>query len=117
MANGGSFLSWSIDAYFSGFTEATYDAGTGVYASQSDPMTVTGTLNGIFADATTGQYYVFNATLNNNSWAVDNGYATATVAGGAITATPEPASFVLLATGLLGIGGFGYRKRRTRSIV
>jgi len=113
----GSFVSWNIDAYFAGFTQATYDASTGVYASQSDPTTVTGTLSGIFADATTGQYYAFNATLNSDSWAVANGYGTTTVAGGAITATPEPASVVLLATGLLGVGGFGYRKRRVRSIV
>jgi hypothetical protein len=114
-ANGGSFITWNVNAVFSGFTEATFNSATQVFESASEPVGVSGTVSGIFQDYTTGLYYQLSGELNSNSWAVDHGFGTNTVAGAAITATPEPASMALLATGLLGLGGFSLRRRRKQT--
>jgi len=113
-AGGGTFISWDINAVFSGFTEATFNTATQMFESASEPVGVTGTLSGVFRDATTGLYYDLNATLNSNSWAQAHGFGTNTIAGALapVTATPEPGSIALLATGLVGVGAFSLRRRR-----
>jgi hypothetical protein len=116
-ANGGSFVTWSVNATFSGFTAATFNSATGVYESVSEPTSATGSINAIFADATTGQFYDIDASINSTSWAAGNGFAGTTVAGAPVTATPEPASLALMATGLGGLGGFIKRRRRKSSAV
>lgn len=113
-ANGGTFLSWNVQATFAGFAQATFNTATGVYESVSEPLTVAGSLTALFFDMTSGRYYELDASINDNSWAVDNGFGTNTSAGAAqpVTATPEPASVALMATGLIGIGGVSLRRRR-----
>jgi len=119
MANGGTFLSWNVQATFTGFTQATLNAATGVYESSSEPLTVTGSLSALFLDMTTGRYYELNAAISDDSWAVANGFGTNTVAGAAqpVTATPEPASLALMATGLIGVGGISMRRRRKQHAI
>lgn len=116
-ANGGSFISWSVSAIFSGFAAATFNSATGVYESVSEPTSATGSFNAIFADAKTGQFYDIDANINNTSWAASNGFGGTTVAGAPVTATPEPASLALMATGLGGLGGFIKRRRRQSAAV
>lgn len=116
-ANGGQFLTWNINAMFSGFTEATFNDATGMFESASDFSDLTGTLSGVFFDATTGRYYDLDAQLNADSWAVANGFATGNIAGGfaPVTATPEPASIALMATGLFAVGGVSLRRRKRKA--
>jgi hypothetical protein len=52
-----------------------------------------------------------NGSGGNYSWQV--GVSFLTVDGGSVSATPEPASFVTLGSGLLGVAGSLYRRRRS----
>lgn len=107
-ANGGSYHWWDVNVMFAGFAPATYNATTGVYESVSEPVSVSGTIKGIFADATTGRFYRLDATVNNTSWAASSGLATTTDAGGVV---PEPSTILLVASGLAAVGVVVRRKR------
>jgi hypothetical protein len=114
-ANGGTFNAWSISAVFSGLPSATWNPLTGVYESASNSFTVSGSINGVFTDAITGNYYAIDAVINNTSWAVDHGYAGAAVFGAPSTVTPEPVSMVLLGSGLAGIAGARRRRKAAKN--
>jgi hypothetical protein len=107
-ANGGSYHWWDVNVMFSGFSPATYNATTGVYESVSEPVSVSGTIRGVFADATTGMFHRLDATVNTTSWAASNGHAGTTHAGAVV---PEPATILLVASGLVAVGAVTRRKR------
>jgi hypothetical protein len=115
--DGGIFLNWSVNAIFTGFTQATFNDATSVFESASEPMTVTGHVSGLFWDVVNQRYYNLDAELNADSWAVANGYATNTRVGAAVTATPEPATLALLATGFIAVAAFARRRRREGSFI
>lgn len=115
----GVFYSYALNFTASGLTSATWNPTTGVYESASDPTAVFGQLTGLFqntstTDPSSNGWYKFDLALNMDNWAFQNGYTTPGAFGSA-QVTPEPASVVLLGTGLIGLLGMGALRRRRSS--
>ncbi|HET7274750.1 MAG TPA: PEP-CTERM sorting domain-containing protein [Longimicrobiaceae bacterium] len=115
----GSFYSYFLDFTATGLAAATWNPTTGVYESISDPTGVTGSLTGIFQnqsikDPSSNGWYKYDLALTMDSWAYDNGYAAPSAFGSAHV-TPEPASMILLGSGLAGVVGARRRRRKQSS--
>jgi hypothetical protein len=120
-ASYGLFQSWQVAFSASGLAPAVWNATTGVWESVSNPTSVTGTMRGIFqnnstTDLASNGWYEYNMTIDMNSWANDNGYLAGNDSyfGSDVTVTPEPASFALFATGIIGIAVIR-RRRQAKS--
>lgn len=124
------FVSYSLNATFSGLNAATYVASDQAYASYGDTatMSVSGTFTAIFYDANSGLYDDISLTLNNISWAYDNQNAINEAAAGnanlysympgwfiSSAVVPEPSSLTLAAiAGVTIFGASASRRLRLR---
>ena len=114
------FHSYSIGLTANGLAPATFNAITGVWESTSEPSAVSGYMNGVVqnvsvSDPASNGWYTYTLSINATSFAGQNypGDLTGSVFGSAVTVTPEPASMMLFATGLVGVAFL--RRRKTRS--
>lgn len=125
-ATNGLFLSYSLDATFSGLNTATYNPSTGAYESYGDPdgITVAGTFSALFQNTSATNpelngFYTIELTFNNNSWVYLNQDSLVgaypdfpSSVFGAATVVPEPSSLVLAGLGALGAAAGVVRRRR-----
>jgi len=102
-ANGGVFLDWSINLSASFGSSAVWNVSSGLFESILRPNSVSGQMAGIFYDPNAGLYYQASVEIGQDSWAYDQGLITDDVLYGASLVVPEPATMILLATGLLGM--------------
>lgn len=120
----GEFYSYAVNFTAFGLTPAAWDASTLVYLSVSEPTSVSGSLFGIFhntnpVDLASNGWYKYNLTMNMDNWAYSNFletqnsefYASPSYFG-ATDVVPEPASMILLGTGIIGLFGVGVLRRR-----
>lgn len=115
---GGTFHAFDLGMVASFTNAATVNGSTGWLESNATPMSLTGSVTGIFenqgTDTSVHGFYAFNFTLANGSWAADVG---ATYPGGIIPSVfaapvPEPEAYGLALAGLAVVGLFGARRRR-----
>jgi hypothetical protein len=124
-ATAGTFLSYNLDATFSGLNTAVYNPITGAYESTGDPdgISVNGTFTALFQNTSTTNpasngFYAINLTLNTTNWAYDNRadlqgqYQYSDSLFGASNVVPEPSSVVLAGLGVLGVLVHARRRRR-----
>lgn len=117
----GAFINYQFSLTVGGLTPATFNPITGVFESNSDPATASGFFRGLFYnysldDPTSNGFYAVDLSINMNSWAAgqDQNSLDVPAIGGSVwgaTAVPEPASFLLIPVGLLGLA-FAARRRR-----
>ncbi|MEI2719387.1 MAG: PEP-CTERM sorting domain-containing protein [Gemmatimonadales bacterium] len=108
---GGVFWAYSLSFVASGLAPAIWNAGTGVYESNSNPTGLTGSLWALFentnlTDPASNGWYVANLNIDLNSLygqGSDSYFGSDDV-------VPEPATMTLLATGLAGIAASRRRK-------
>ncbi len=111
-ANGGVFLDWSISLTASFLSSAVWNASSGLFESMIRPNAVSGQMAGIFYDPTADLYYRASVELGQDSWAYKEGLLTDEVLYGASTVVPEPATMILLASGLIVLSLVQLLKRR-----
>lgn len=111
-ANGGVFLDWSISLMASFSASATWNASSGLFEAMVRPYAVSGQMAGIFYDSTADLYYRADVALGQDSWAYDQGLLTDEVLYGASTVAPEPATMILLLTGLVAMALTSVLRRR-----
>lgn len=115
----GVFYSYALSFTATGLSSATWNPTTGVFESASEPTAVFGSLAGIFhntsaTDPSSNGWYAFDLSLNMDSWETANGYGYTSEFGSA-QVTPEPASLVLMASGILGVLGMARLRRRNQA--
>ncbi len=126
-----TFVSYNLNAVFSGLQAATWNAQDGAYESYADTanMSVNGMFTAIAYNSTLNQYFDINLTLNTTSWTYDNAAAINAAAAdngslsayypsffGASVIIPEPSSLTIV--GLVGVTVLGYcgvRRVRARA--
>lgn len=116
---GGTFHAFDLDMVATFANAATVNGVTGWLESNATPMSLSGTVTGIFenqstTDTSVNGFYAFNFTLANGSWAANVG---ATYPGGVTPSVfaapvPEPEAYGLALAGLGVVGFFGLRRRR-----
>ena len=122
-----SFLSPTFGAFSSTNSASFFDAMSGFGASLYDPMLGPYDLSAPFSDSSSTAILIISSnfldpdpptestSLGVLSFTGDNGSAaTFTATADTVTATPEPGSFALLGTGLLGAASLA-RKRMAKS--
>lgn len=111
------FHNYLIALNATGLTPATFNATTGVWESTSEPGSVSGSMSGLVQNVSIGDpgsngWYTYDLSINGTSFASQN-YSNDlgdSVFGSAVTVTPEPASMMLFATGLVGVAFMRRRK-------
>lgn len=124
-ATQGEFVSYNLDATFSGLNPAVYNPTTGAYESNGDPagVSVAGTFTALFHNTSatnpaSNGFYTIDLTLNTASWAYANRdslndvYPFTPSLYGASAVVPEPASLVLAGLGVLGALAHVRHRRR-----
>lgn len=111
----GKFIEANLDYTASGMT-AVWNGALGMYESFDHPVTVSGTMTGIFQNTNTSDpayngFYVFTMNLNSDSWAYAQGDAALNgdFSDSYFAAVPEPGTFAVLA--LAGLAALRRRKK------
>jgi hypothetical protein len=113
----GVFTSYAFSLLASGLAPAVWNPAYGVWESISEPTSVQGKFSGMFIntspdDPARNGFYRVDLTMNMTSYAFEQGWMLPSVFGSART-VPEPSTWALLATGLVGMGAV-LRRRRSR---
>src|SRR5690606_4868607 len=112
--SGGIFHSYELDVLFSGLDGQAVSPG--IYRSDLDPTSVTGSFNAIFENTSAGHtgFYTVDFTFGMDSWAVAQntlGNLNGGVSGGVfVGAVPGPSTIAML--GLAGVVGLAMVRRR-----
>lgn len=113
----GIFHNFALDVTFGGLSGA-YNPVTGRFESTGPPTSATGSFTAIFentgTDPSRNGFYAINLTINNTSWAAQNGNVDPSAQSftSNVVVTPEPTSLLVFGGCLVG-GAFWLRRRRT----
>lgn len=118
---GGVFRSFNLNLVANFANAATVNGVTGWLESSADPMSLSGTVTGIFenqslSNPSVNGFYTFNFALNNGSWWKQAGatYGNGSVPDPLFAApVPEPEAYALAIAGMAVVGFFGVRRRRS----
>lgn len=112
----GTFHNFALSVTFGGLSGA-YNPISGRYESTGLPTSVTGSFKAIFENTGTDPsrhgFYAIDLSINNTSWAVQNGHIDPAAQSFSSTnvVAPEPASLLIFGSCLVG-GAFWFRRRR-----